>query len=131
MTTCGISSGSLESMKNKKNLEFSRFFCDQEERQTGLEPATSTLARWRTTNCTTVAFTFRCVSATKFIISYVFIKCKHFFHFFYIFMQKKIAAFTYHPTDLSCSSSLSERKPPEYSGGFRSERDEEQDKSVG
>ena len=26
-----------------------------EERQTGLEPATSTLARWRTTNCTTVA----------------------------------------------------------------------------
>ena len=27
-----------------------------EERQTGLEPATSTLARWRTTNCTTVAF---------------------------------------------------------------------------
>ena len=25
------------------------------ERQTGLEPATSTLARWRTTNCTTVA----------------------------------------------------------------------------
>ena len=29
-----------------------------EERQTGLEPATSTLARWRTTNCTTVAFSF-------------------------------------------------------------------------
>ena len=27
-----------------------------EERQTGLEPATSTLARWRTTNCTTIAF---------------------------------------------------------------------------
>ena len=27
-----------------------------EERQTGLEPATSTLARWRTSNCTTVAF---------------------------------------------------------------------------
>ena len=27
-----------------------------EERQTGLEPATSTLAKWRTTNCTTVAF---------------------------------------------------------------------------
>ena len=26
------------------------------ERMTGLEPATSTLARWRTTNCTTVAF---------------------------------------------------------------------------
>ena len=25
------------------------------ERQTGLEPATSTLARWRTTNCTTIA----------------------------------------------------------------------------
>ena len=27
-----------------------------EERQTGLEPATSTLARWRTTNCTTIAY---------------------------------------------------------------------------
>ena len=26
------------------------------ERQTGLEPATSTLARWRTTNCTTIAY---------------------------------------------------------------------------
>ena len=27
-----------------------------QERQTGLEPATSTLARWRTTNCTTIAY---------------------------------------------------------------------------
>ena len=36
------------------------------ERQTGLEPATSTLARWRTTNCTTIAhqvyFMFSCSS---------------------------------------------------------------------
>ena len=106
-------------LSNKKTAPISGNCLNQEERQTGLEPATSTLARWRTTNCTTVAFTFRCISATKFIISYVFIKCKHFFHFFYIFMKKKIAAFTYHPTDLSCSSSLSERKPPEYSGVFR------------
>ena len=30
-----------------------------EERQTGLEPATSTLARWRTTNCTTIAYKIR------------------------------------------------------------------------
>ena len=29
------------------------------ERQTGLEPATSTLARWRTTNCTTIAYVIR------------------------------------------------------------------------
>ena len=34
----------------------------KKERQTGLEPATSTLARWRTTNCTTIAFLcFFCV----------------------------------------------------------------------
>ena len=77
-------------LSNKKTAPISGNCLNQEERQTGLEPATSTLARWRTTNCTTVAFTFRCVSATKFIISYVFIKCKHFFHFFYIFMKKKL-----------------------------------------
>ena len=53
--------GTLLLMENAKISGFrilgNRLFTDfLEERQTGLEPATSTLARWRTTNCTTVAF---------------------------------------------------------------------------
>lgn len=53
--------GTLLLMENAK-ISGSRIFGNRsftgflEERQTGLEPATSTLARWRTTNCTTVAF---------------------------------------------------------------------------
>ena len=42
------------------------------KRQTGLEPATSTLARWRTTNCTTVACS-GIEPATKIIIGHVFL----------------------------------------------------------
>ena len=41
-----------------------------EERQTGLEPATSTLARWRTTNCTTIAFD--CLTRKQVILYYGF-----------------------------------------------------------
>ena len=53
--------GTLLLMENAKISGFrilgNRLFTGfLEERQTGLEPATSTLARWRTTNCTTVAF---------------------------------------------------------------------------
>ena len=43
-------------LSNKKTAPISGNCLNQEERQTGLEPATSTLARWRTTNCTTIAY---------------------------------------------------------------------------
>ena len=50
-----VTDGKCENKRlpNLRNRSFTGFL---EERQTGLEPATSTLARWRTTNCTTVAF---------------------------------------------------------------------------
>ena len=61
------------------------------ERQTGLEPATSTLARWRTTNCTTIAhqvyFMFSC-SSERYLVYRNFlimsISFSRFFEFFFL-----------------------------------------------
>ena len=55
----------LSDPQNKKNLEKIKVLLRLKERQTGLEPATSTLARWRTTNCTTVAFVCCCMSQRR------------------------------------------------------------------
>ena len=46
-------------MNEKETYEIHK---SHKERQTGLEPATSTLARWRTTNCTTIASIKLCSS---------------------------------------------------------------------
>ena len=52
----GVFDGRCEKTSGFRILGNRLFTVFLEERQTGLEPATSTLARWRTTNCTTVAF---------------------------------------------------------------------------